>query len=310
MSLATVNELREAVNSGNNAVISAIRHVLNRPFGELYTITDDNLREFLDRTKSMTLHNQHWKGLRPWTVVNVSDRLDADKTWIGIEYETGFATSIDYRLVVNYVWNNFNLTAIDREGCGAFPSEITFSPVHLEDFESDEYSVNKLLGFLDQSNIAQDYSRDWSPQTGIHCNISTPSYRNLAWDEYEWVLEVMRNSVIAMDDDELECVFGRIPYDTFFPRGEGRTKWLEGKLFCTTDDVAVFNGYKKVISRLATCIDLLSTTNLDTSKSVATWSSRDGTMYYAITNMYGFLCGDDDEIELGYTDHRNEELEF
>jgi hypothetical protein len=220
-----------------------------------------------------------FKGIRPWEIVDVSESLDASKTWIGIEYETGFHTKKAYDRVCNYIWNNFNHTALDLEGCGAQPLEITFPPVHMEDFQSDEYFINKAVKYF---NSAKYLAQDYSPahlEVGIHCNISTPKYRAAGWSKQEEVVGILNTSLGTLGDTECDLLFNRNPYAGFF--------WL----FKSTDDLETINGYKQIIVRLAALIETLCDTELE---EIDRWEGDEycsDQEFYVVTNFYDILSG-------------------
>lgn len=296
--LATVEQIQAAVDKSDVSVKVAILNALDIRYDSVrdYQISRENITAFLEKTKRWQLDNTNWKGLRPWSIVNVAQRLDASKIWVGIEYETGFNRRSEYQRVISHVWDNYELVAVDREGCGNYQSEITFSPVELEDFTADTYHVNRLMNWLAEQGINSAWNEideedieEW--QVGIHCNISTPSYRALDADSTYRVRDVLNYSLSMLDDHELHALFSRVPYGGFGSRSAEGNQWLEGKLFCTTDDVEQFNNYKTVIERLAGLIETLSA-----DPPEQTWRDIKGTWSherYIIENFYEILQGVD-----------------
>lgn len=273
------------------------------------TITVEKARDFLKVLKDEYLEHAMGKGLRPWDVIDVCAGLDPNKTWIGIEYETGYHGE-DYEKVVNYVWRNTLHSVIDNEGCGDYPCEITFAPVHVEDFLSNRYEMDRLLNWKKKKGIYQDREEDtggpyWCEncheyhdegegyKVGIHCNISTPSFRTHT--HYHHIGNLLGWSVNNMTTAEKETLFNRIPYGSICPMENGRGhKYLEGKLFDTTGNLDNWAKYKEVIVRLADLTEYLS----------ANWDELTGskTLYNGsrIPNMFDILSGKStpDEVDM------------
>lgn len=237
---------------------------VNKGLPEVFTI--QHAEEWLEKVKAVYMNNRMGKGLRPWEVVDVCASLDTNENWIGIEYETGYGTHEEYEKIIGWAWDNLLHSVVDAEGCGEYAAEITLAPVHVEDFMSDDYGIDKLLRFGSQEGITQDRSYDYydddndddeEPKIGMHCNISTPSFRT--HKQYNAIGVLFARSLSALNTASKYELFGRIPYGSLCALATSRGhKYMEGKLFDSTDDINVWNRYKEVINRLADLIEHVS----------------------------------------------------
>jgi hypothetical protein len=219
-----------------------------------------------DETKAKTWINTHkrnhldhnlGKGTRPWEIVNVSAKLDSKQPWFGVEYETGYGTKTAYHRIVNYLWQHHPLTAIDREGCGAYPCEITFAPVNMDVFMSKEYHMDRLLAYQKRYDAEHAAHRP-GDHVGTHVNVSTPTYRKLPRLQTYKIGELL-NNINHMDDADYRKVYGRRPYGGFNNNHDGRgNQWVEGKLFNSTGSSLTWAKYKRVMARLGELIEHLS----------------------------------------------------
>lgn len=230
--------------------------------------TVDHANRWLDALKQSYLKSRLGKGFRPWEVVDVCATLDPNQNWIGVEYETGYESQEHYAEVINFVWDNFLYSVVDYEGCGSKPCEITFAPVTQAEFMSDKYCMDRLMNYATSKSIFQDRPESgWCDECsvyhpphgmiGIHCNISTPSFRKS--DNYTAIGRIMARSVRYMDQDDQYILFGRKPYGTFSAmQTQKGHRYMEGKLFDTTGNPEVWYHYKHVIARMAELVEHLS----------------------------------------------------
>jgi hypothetical protein len=193
------------------------------------------------------------KGVRPWEIVNVSAKLDPKQPWFGVEYETGYANKTAYHKIVNYLWQHHPLTAIDHEGCGMYPCEITFAPVNMDTFMSKDYHMDRLLAFQ-KKNDAAHARHAANDQIGTHVNVSTPAYRKLDRNGTHDVTFLLAYLKI-MSNEDYKRVYGRTPYGGFNPMADQRgNQWVEGKLFNSTGSTLVWAKYKQVMARISELI--------------------------------------------------------
>lgn len=168
--------------------------------------------------------------------------------------------------MVQYFWDNYNNTTVDNEGCGEFQTEFTFPPINANDLASNDYWMDTFIGWMREQKIYQDRETDYDYDyddyygnedgpVGIHCNFSTPSMRKLHSEGNEQVLGAVYEAVMdafgnfSMSDND--ALFNRDPYDLFYEQYGDNNYWIEGKLFDSTDDPAVWKQYKERIVRIA-----------------------------------------------------------
>lgn len=303
--LATVEQIEASLREDSSLELrSQVCHAVGQPAWSGYVIKREDIETFLNTSLAGALNRTIFKGVRPWEIVDMAAALPKDKAWIGIEYETGFSTKRAYNKVVNYIWNEYNNTALDMEGCGQHPLEITFPPVSIDDFAADTHFINKTVEFFNTTaGLKQDRPDDYQ-EVGIHCNISTPSYRSASWSKREDVKDVLNTSLGTLSDTQLDLVFNRTPYAGFFNREDHNANtWIEGKLFNSTDDLDEVKKYKLVIARLANLIEVLSTTDLE---DATRWDEDcEDEVYYVISNFFDILTGKTEVPELEYTSDTN-----
>ena len=270
MSTATVEILEEAYEDNPKSAALLKQHLgLGNAFSKI------KASAWLEKTKAADLAHQLGKGVRPWEIVNVSGKLDPKQPWFGVEYETGYNTKDQYTKVINHVWANHPLTAIDREGCGEWPVEITFAPVNMDVFMSKEYHMDKLLKFQKEASCphARHSSND---NIGTHVNVSTPTYRNLTRGDANHVAMLM-NATNRMQTDDCQRVFGRRPYGGYSPMSDLRAnQWIEGKLFNSTGSPIVWAKYKKVMSHIGELIEHFSRLARDKNLPTIYRRTKDG----------------------------------
>lgn len=266
-------------------------------------------QRWLDNHKARHLNHDLGKGARPWDIINVTAKLDPKQPWIGVEYETGYASNKAYQSVINYLWQNHPFTAIDREGCGAYPCEITFSPVNLTDFMSDDYSLDKLIGWT-MENGANKQDND-GRNVGTHVNVSTPKYRKLSGALQQRVVLLLNKSAYSIKAAHHKALWGRAPYGYFYAQSPGPKGWIEGKMFDSVGTVEAWRAYKPIMARIATLLDAVSASAADlpehrvdgNGKKINPYESHYGKQrFYVITNMAEFLLGQTDEPELAYVE--------
>lgn len=201
-----------------------------------------------------------WKCFRPWEVVDLYSDLDQDKVWIGWEVETSWASSFDRAGAMRTLLTNYNHVCVDPEG-GYHGLEMTWAPKEIDFY--DEENKHPLLFAAGLGYQREEHSP--YDMVGTHINISTPSVREASQIVYESVCSALNNSLSTLTDSEREKFFGREDlYGGFFIRGngysEGSTKWYEGKLFNSTYDADIAEGYIEVGNRLANLAETIADT--------------------------------------------------
>lgn len=319
MSLATVQQIQDSIEGGNEYLK---RSIAGTPGVRPYRINAEAINKFLAHTLATTLDRTNYKGHRPWQIVNITEKLDPAQPWIGIEYETGFREKATLDRVIHHVWDKYNNSAMDIEGCGNYPIEITFSPVNMTDFTSKSYNMDMLIKFMNRAKIEQHYSHNSAP-TGIHCNISTPTFRSGPTNGLKRgdIVTILNASLGEMSMDDRDAVFNRDPYSGFFHQSSGNDNWIEGKVFCTTDELATYREYKDRIVNLANLIETLCTfpdlkVGEGSKEFIAcscgdedcgSWDTHEFSYTY-ITNFTNILLGKEEEPEFSTTDDVDEDL--
>lgn len=263
--LITVEQLRTSYNSRDPSLKDAIRYAF---LGGKQVFDEELIQRRLKQHLENLLDHDLGKAVRPWQLVNISKMLDPNQPWVGIEYETGYNSKEKYQQVINYLWRYHDLTAVDAEGCGNYPCEITFSPVNFDDFMDRSYHMDRLLDFMQKKRCTKAGHQEYN-MIGTHCNISTPAYRKMAASTKGkkagtmQVCTVLNNSISNLSSTERRTLFGRNPYGTFFRRGNKYGDWLEGKLFDSVGSKSKWAGYKKVIANFCDLIETLSQMYMD-----------------------------------------------
>ena len=249
-------------------------------------------QKWLDTVKQMYLNHRLGKVLRPWQIVDLTSGLDPAQPWVGMEYETGFSSDEAYAMAVEELWNNHANNTMDGEGYGKWSAELTFAPVNLSTFNTNEYNVDRVIQFSeDNDQLLLPYEPAYGTW-GMHVNFSTPAMRANGIGYAENMALVFSASIDHMEYHEKIELFGRTPYGYFESRNDSisRVCWIEGKLFQTTTDREVWLKYKKTINNFI---------------SLALRCDEElgyGQRSRVITNMYELLMSDDPsgiEIQLG-----------
>lgn len=283
MSFLSVNELVALKKTNPNAMIYGYGVGNHRAS----TITKETAVLLLDTIKARTLAVQQAKVNRPWELISLTDKLDPFQPWLGFEFETGFATKAEYDRVINFVWDNINHVAIDREGYGAYCPEITFSPQNLSAYMNKTADIYKTIRWMNENNTKMP--ANIGDYVGTHLNISTPAYRALARkgvQKCNLIVDILNHSILMMNDADMRALFGRVPYGL----GNHTQSWVEFKLFRSTDDLKKLDGYMKVAKNFATVMEQLSL-----MKQLPEYKA--GTTDY-IPNFTALLKGTDDLVEL------------
>lgn len=94
-----------------------------------------------------------YKGTRPWVLADVTQDLDPDQPWIGMEWENGFTSLAKYQQAIDFVWAAYHGVTVDAEGPGPWFGEFTFSPTNLSDFNAGTTAFDGLLNFMHDNDI-------------------------------------------------------------------------------------------------------------------------------------------------------------
>lgn len=218
-------------------------------------LTQQQAECFVELQRQIQMSSTHPKWNRPWNFVPIHSHLDPEQVWMGFEFETGFVGGEEVHLrVMDYLWNSFNHVAVDAEGIGSHPCEITMPPQNLSDYENGQGYIQRLLAWLDEQGIRQQGTSVW---VGTHVNISTPAVRQAGEAVFGEALNYLNNRLDRLSHDHKCALFGRNPYGYGYYRTSGNQKWAEFKLFLSTDDREKVEGYIRVSKQLAKALDFL-----------------------------------------------------
>lgn len=273
----TPEEVVEAVNKGGRVH----EYVPDQYFGGLSPqlvygrIDVTRASKILQSVRKATLERRQWKNNRPWELVDLTSKLNPNKVWVGIEFESGFPTRASYEAVVNHVFDNFNHTVIDREGYGTYAPEITFAPEHLDNLLDGTAKIWQLLNWMDQNKIKMS-KFSTTAMVGTHANISTPAFRKLTEDyQQAHIVQLINRSILSMGTVGANECFGRRPYGLGNLMGIGVRRWIEFKLFHSTQDLEAFGKYVGVISKLAAVMEKLSVSTRVVKNDEVIWNLCD-----------------------------------
>lgn len=219
----------------------------------------DELKEYVLRRGSLI-----GKCFRPYLCTNVNDMgLDPSQPWWGFEFETGYSSPDAMREALGHCWDSYDNVTFDSEGEGNYYSEVTFAPANMSDFLDSTAPARKYMNYLSDNN-ALTYNSG-AAFVGTHINISVPSMRNttgndtVIYTKLRSVQSALNYSVGYMDYPQLDQIFGRAPlYGGFFLNSDDTGNyWFEGKVFRTTYEEKVFDGYVKAAEGITKAIQYL-----------------------------------------------------
>ena len=234
---------------------------------------------FIDERKDEALNNQQDnKYHRPWKIVDLTKALPKDQAWIGIEFETGFDCMKEYQKVVNFLWDDVEYAAIDREGSGDYPIEIAFAPEPMENVLKGTTAFERTLQFFADNKLtcATNPTCFTCRDIGIHAGLSTPATRALG-DGLWQVTSRLDRILLSLNDKQRKKLYGRT--ELHWEAAHDRGTYIELKMFKSVPDLDVARGFLQVIQRVGVLADFL----------IANPEVR------SINNTYEFLSGEDAE---------------
>lgn len=302
MTTCTVEQLRQAYeDSPINAtcITRAIRNVILN--AKTTKFDEDAAQKWINYHHKQHLDHRLTKHERPWDIINITAKLDPAQPWVGIEYETGYRSKEAYQRVVNYLWQNIPWTAIDIEGGGNYPCEITFSPVNMNDFMSDDYKMDKLLRYMNGDGDAAKHGD--GVFVGTHLNASTPAYRKMKDSLVIQFNLDLRQLLKQIDKGSDVQLFGRMPYGYNNAMGHGKTKWIEFKLFKSTGDMEQWQEYKAVMARIIQAIEYYARDPEALPPAHITKEGKRAEMYYPTDEDYTLVKSNFTDFLLGKFDN-------
>lgn len=228
------------------------------------TLTKEKAEEFVQNLMQVQLSAWHPKINRPWDFVPLHASLDPEQTWIGWEWETGFRSpdmtnEEAHRHVMQHLWDEYDYIAVDGEGIGEFPCEITMPPQNMSEYEAGTAYFQRLLRYLGSQNITQHGT---DSGVGTHANISTSTIRESSTGDVSRAIKVINSAIMNMPEHMLYRLFNRYPYGHGYLRTNAGQKWIEWKLFMSVSDPDVVQQYINTASRLADAVDLVINNNI------------------------------------------------
>lgn len=173
--------------------------------------TIEAAQKYIDQKLASTLNNQQGcKADRPWQIVDMTKKLNANETWIGFEFETGFDSKADYQKFIHFLWGH-NYVAIDKEGTGRYPVEVAYPPQELSDVLKNGHLLQRTLDFMEKEALkpALNPTTFTRRDVGIHAGISTKKYRSA--DERARYSACARLATVldSLTKNEKEELYGR-----------------------------------------------------------------------------------------------------
>lgn len=254
MAFATQHEL---VALKRRSPEAAVFNYEDRSWLSAHNITPTTARRILAAAKAAAMNRmQGNKYNRPWALLDVTEGLDRQQAWLGWEFETGFRNLQEYQRVINYMWQRQPRSAIDSEGYGSYPAELTFSPVNESDFLAEKSGIWQLLRYMRTHGISSDWIAD--NYVGTHLNVSTPTFRSLNRSAAGVVVSMMSESIRTLTPAQKQELFGRQPYGYGYFQAINSKQWAEFKLFKSTSNIDTFRKYADVAKRIAMMMESLS----------------------------------------------------
>lgn len=210
-------------------------------------------KTWLDNHLDNCLDNRLGKwGDRPWQIVDFRKKLDNDKAWIGFEFETGFDSKKEYQQFVNYLWQNIDYVAMDREGTGNYPIELAFAPMEADKVLQGESTLLKAVTYIKENGLTPalnptTYTRR---DVGIHAGISTPKWNKCA-DQYHVALRLAA-ALEKLSTEQRDEVYGR--HMLYWGTAHQKGTYIELKMFKAIPTIEHVN---KVVAVTGQCVKLL-----------------------------------------------------
>lgn len=178
------------------------------------------------------------KSTRPWFFINPASVLPADQVWVGFEVETGYRSREDLTTALGKLARCKQLIALDVEGSGAQPLEVTFFPVALADIEK-KGGPSRIIDMY--TSVSPAIHRP-DGLVGTHFNFSTPTMRSSG---LRFRLRDVGTAIHRLTGNQRVLLFGRSR--VYGPTPYWRGSHVECKWFNTTYNKSVWKRYCRVI---------------------------------------------------------------
>lgn len=180
------------------------------------------------------------KHVRPWFFVDPSSVLPADQVWVGFEVETGYTNRAALTQAIGKLARCKQLVALDVEGSGSYPLEVTFFPVALGDMEVKSGPLRIINMVRGNPPAGHD---PMVSMVGTHFNFSTPGMRQRHNPTFS--TSAVGQAIARLGDARRELLFGR--RNVYGPVPYWHGTHVECKWFNTTYDKKVWARYCRVI---------------------------------------------------------------
>lgn len=263
---ASVQEIYDARNS-------VYRYRNMRSIEDAEALLNSVLEEALE-------NKQDCKCNRPWEIVDFSKKLDANDTWIGFEFETGFDSKQEYQTFIRWLWDQ-QYVAIDREGTGDYPVEVAFPPQTLTDITKNGHLLAHCLEFISKKNLtpARNPTTFTCRDVGIHAGISTAKWRSAERDKQSSSVYKLSGILYQLSRNQMDELYGR--HELHWATAHNRYTYVELKMFRAIPELERVNGYIDVTIRCAKLLD---------------WCLDNPTTKLTDDQVYNYLSGKTDNI--------------
>lgn len=252
---------------------SIYRYRNMRSIADAEALLDSVLEEALENEQDCKQH-------RPWEIVDFTKKLDANDTWIGFEFETGFDSKKEYQTFIRWLWDQ-QYVAIDREGTGSYPVEVAFPPQTLADITKNGHLLTHCLEFINKKQLtpALNPTTFTCRDVGIHAGISTAKWRSATHDKQSSSVYKLSAILYQLSDEQMDELYGR--HELHWETAHDRYTYVELKMFRAIPTLERVNGYIDVTIR---CTKLLD------------WCLDNPTTKLTNEQVYNYLSGKTDNI--------------
>lgn len=215
----------------------------------------EDAEKLLAEVLQITLNNeQDCKQNRPWCIVDFTKKLDANDTWIGFEFETGFDSKEDYHAFIHWLWAQ-KYVAIDREGTGDYPVEVAFPPQTLTDIKENGHLLAHCLEFISEKQLtpALNPTTFTCRDVGIHAGISTAKWRAADYNAKSKSSRKLAAMLYQLSAKQMDELYGR--HELHWETAHNRNTYVELKMFRAIPKLERVNGYIDVTIRCTKLLD-------------------------------------------------------
>jgi len=238
---------QELTNAPNGALLRNFASMLGRTptaadYKTLQTRYMTHLHMAAEDPADVRNWSPHWlkfgKSTRPWHFVSPASVLPADQVWVGFEVETGYHSREALTTALGKLARCKQLIALDVEGSGRQPIEVTFFPVALADMEKKGGPSR----IINMSTSVPPATHDPDRLVGTHFNFSTPTMRSSG---IQFDVNGVGHAIQNLTGEQRELLFGRSRVYGPTPYWQGTH--VECKWFNTTYNKSMWKRYCRVM---------------------------------------------------------------